>query len=86
MNVMTARRYKISLLCMIAIVSALSVYSYTVNEKIRVVNRMLEREMLRSEALLGEKLMLEKALVKANVRLASFGHQSAAKGAGSDLK
>jgi hypothetical protein len=33
---------------------------------------MLDREKLKSEVLLGEKLTVEKALLKANVRLASF--------------
>ncbi len=50
----------------------LSIYSYAINEKIDTVNRMLDREKLRNEVLLGEKLMIGKALVKANVRLASF--------------
>lgn len=72
MNVVTTRRYKIALLLMIALVCGLSVYSYVINERIHVVNQMLDREKLRGETLLGEKLTIEKALVRANVRLASF--------------
>jgi len=69
---MKAQKSKIVFLILIVGVCALSLYSYFITRRTYEISLQLGRERLRYEALLAEKLTIEKSLVKAKNQLAAL--------------
>ena len=69
---MFSRQPRALFLLLIASICALSAYSYLITEKTYHINQQLGREKLKYEALLAEKLSIEKSLVKVRKKLAAL--------------